>query len=118
MSVPEGSQHTHTQRQRHALRSLSTSAPAGASVITVEEHWCQRVFLGRGCDIDMSVDVPGGAIRDEVVAGLSTTAKIANPGEEKAVFMRRIMVHTIEETPRHAGHADILREQIDGATGL
>jgi len=24
----------------------------------------------------------------------------------------------IEETARHAGHADILREQIDGATGL
>jgi len=90
-------------------------------VITVEEHWFRRVFLGKGCDIDMSVDVPGGAIRDEVLAGrpsLSTTAKIANPGEEKAVSMRRIMVHTIEETPRHAGHADILREQIDGATGL
>jgi hypothetical protein len=26
-------------------------------------------------------------------------------------------VHMIEETGRHAGHADILREQIDGATG-
>jgi len=24
----------------------------------------------------------------------------------------------IEETARHAGHADILREQIDGSTGL
>jgi hypothetical protein len=45
-------------------------------VITGEEHWFQRVFLGRGCDIDMSVDVPGGAIRDEVVAG--TTSGIAD----------------------------------------
>jgi hypothetical protein len=26
-------------------------------------------------------------------------------------------VHMIEETARHVGHADILREQIDGATG-
>lgn len=33
------------------------------------------------------------------------------------VTMRWIMIHMIEETARHAGHADILREQIDGATG-
>jgi hypothetical protein len=32
--------------------------------------------------------------------------------------LRWIVVHMIEETARHAGHADILREQIDGATGL
>jgi hypothetical protein len=33
------------------------------------------------------------------------------------VTMRWIVVHMIEETARHAGHADILREQIDGSTG-
>jgi uncharacterized damage-inducible protein DinB len=33
------------------------------------------------------------------------------------VSMRWIYVHMIEETARHAGHADILREQIDGTTG-
>jgi Protein of unknown function (DUF664) len=31
--------------------------------------------------------------------------------------MRWLLVHMIEETARHAGHADILREQIDGSTG-
>jgi uncharacterized damage-inducible protein DinB len=31
--------------------------------------------------------------------------------------LRRIMIHMIEETARHAGHADILREIIDGVTG-
>lgn len=31
--------------------------------------------------------------------------------------MRWILVHMIEETARHAGHADILRERIDGAVG-
>ncbi|MGW7514456.1 DinB family protein [Streptomyces sp. NPDC054796] len=31
--------------------------------------------------------------------------------------MRWILVHMIEETGRHAGHADILRERIDGSTG-
>jgi uncharacterized damage-inducible protein DinB len=31
--------------------------------------------------------------------------------------LRWILVHMIEETARHAGHMDIIREQIDGATG-
>jgi hypothetical protein len=34
------------------------------------------------------------------------------------VSLRWIYVHMIEETARHAGHADILREQLDGATGV
>ncbi|MCO1597178.1 DinB family protein [Micromonospora sp. RHAY321] len=33
------------------------------------------------------------------------------------VSLRWILVHLIEETARHAGHADILRELTDGATG-
>jgi hypothetical protein len=35
----------------------------------------------------------------------------------REVSLRWIYVHMIEETARHAGHADILREQIDGTTG-
>jgi uncharacterized damage-inducible protein DinB len=31
--------------------------------------------------------------------------------------LRWILVHMIEETARHAGHMDIIREQIDGAIG-
>jgi uncharacterized damage-inducible protein DinB len=34
------------------------------------------------------------------------------------VSLRWIYTHMIEETARHAGHADILREQTDGATGF
>ena len=33
------------------------------------------------------------------------------------VTMRWVLVHMIEDTVRHAGHADILRELIDGGTG-
>lgn len=33
------------------------------------------------------------------------------------VSLRWVYVHMIEETARHAGHADILREQTDGAVG-
>ena len=31
--------------------------------------------------------------------------------------LRWILVHMTEETARHAGHADIIRELIDGTTG-
>jgi uncharacterized damage-inducible protein DinB len=31
--------------------------------------------------------------------------------------LRRVLLHLIEETARHAGHADLLREAIDGTTG-
>jgi hypothetical protein len=33
------------------------------------------------------------------------------------VNLRWILMHLLEETARHAGHADIIREQRDGATG-
>jgi uncharacterized damage-inducible protein DinB len=35
----------------------------------------------------------------------------------EAFTLRWIMLHLIEETARHNGHADLLRESIDGATG-
>jgi uncharacterized damage-inducible protein DinB len=34
-----------------------------------------------------------------------------------SVSMRWVLIHMIEETARHAGHMDILRELIDGSTG-
>ncbi len=33
------------------------------------------------------------------------------------VTLRRVLIGMVEETARHAGHMDILREQIDGAVG-
>jgi uncharacterized damage-inducible protein DinB len=40
------------------------------------------------------------------------------PEERRAVTLHRILVHMLAETQRHAGHADIVRELIDGAAGL
>jgi len=40
------------------------------------------------------------------------------PAERNEVTLHRILVHMIAETHRHAGHADIVRELIDGAAGL
>jgi hypothetical protein len=35
----------------------------------------------------------------------------------EAVTMRWVLIHMVEETARHAGHVDILRELIDGMAG-
>jgi uncharacterized damage-inducible protein DinB len=40
------------------------------------------------------------------------------PEEHREVTLHRILVHMIAETHRHAGHADIVRELIDGLVGL
>ncbi len=49
--------------------------------------------------------------------GLDTLAK--RPRRDGSVgTLRWIMVHLIEEYARHAGHADLIRESIDGATDL
>jgi uncharacterized damage-inducible protein DinB len=39
------------------------------------------------------------------------------PGRNE-VTLHRILIHMIAETDRHAGHADIVRELVDGAAGL
>lgn len=59
------------------------------------------------------------AISDDIVGGcdnLDARAAIA-PFDPPPVSMRWVLVHMIEETGRHAGQADILREQIDGVVG-
>ena len=40
------------------------------------------------------------------------------PDERSEVTLHTILVHVITDTDRHAGHADIVRELIDGAAGL
>jgi len=38
-------------------------------------------------------------------------------GDDRRTTLHRVLVHMIQETGRHAGHADILREMIDGSAG-
>jgi len=40
------------------------------------------------------------------------------PEEHRHPTLHTLLVHTIQETARHAGHADIIRESIDGTAGL
>jgi uncharacterized damage-inducible protein DinB len=52
--------------------------------------------------------------RQVVTATPDLTARAARGGP---VTLRWILLHMIEETARHAGHADFLREAADGAVG-
>jgi uncharacterized damage-inducible protein DinB len=40
------------------------------------------------------------------------------PPDRRVVTLHQILVHLVAETARHAGHADIVREEIDGAAGV
>jgi hypothetical protein len=53
----------------------------------------------------------------EVAARFALEDSVPHPRLGR-VSLRWIYVHMIEETARHAGHADILREQVDGASGV
>lgn len=48
---------------------------------------------------------------------IATWADLAEPGPRRGASRRWTLTHMIEETARHAGHADILRELTDGNTG-
>jgi len=49
--------------------------------------------------------------------GLDTLARRPR-GDGSVASLRWILVHLIEEYARHAGHADLIREAVDGATDL
>jgi uncharacterized damage-inducible protein DinB len=63
----------------------------------------------RECDVSRVIVADTASLDELTVVPIS--------GYAAPVSLRWILVHMIEETARHAGHADILRELIDGATG-
>jgi Protein of unknown function (DUF664) len=54
---------------------------------------------------------------DAIVAAASLDDPCRNLARGAPVNLRWVLAHLLEETARHAGHADILRELIDGQTG-
>lgn len=61
------------------------------------------------------------AFSDATISALPLDARGAVPWwpqGRREVSLQRIIVHVISDTTRHAGHADILREAVDGAAGL
>jgi uncharacterized damage-inducible protein DinB len=107
----------------------------------VERNWFRRVFAGeqappiydpqadpRGPDGGFEL-AEGSTLRDALATWRAEIARarehcagraLADTGRfmEQDVNLRWIYVHMIEEYARHNGHADLLRERIDGATGV
>lgn len=96
-----------------------------------ESLWVLRRFAGRADPLPDEVvhpdDTLAGAIAtyrttwkqvDSVVAAAPTLDQLCQEvSDEAPVNLRWVLMHLLEETARHAGHADILRELIDGHTG-
>jgi Protein of unknown function (DUF664) len=105
----------------------------------VERRWFRLRFAGEDVAVRRSDDDPGADFRIEpgdtvasvlvsyrdavadaqrITAGasLDDLSKSESPHYGR-VSLRWILVHMIEETARHAGHLDLMREQIDGTTG-
>jgi hypothetical protein len=106
----------------------------------LERYWFRVVFHGEDIDLifdfteDADADLHPGpdltvpaairmwqsevaVARDVVDQAASLDAIAARERHGAAVNLRWILVHMIEEYARHCGHADILRERIDGTTG-
>jgi uncharacterized damage-inducible protein DinB len=105
----------------------------------VENWWFSTCFHGDEDPLPYSSDDPDADFRvgdHETVAGviafyrseIHKSNKVvaeasaledmsAIPARDARRSLRWILVHMVEETARHAGHADITRELIDGSTG-
>jgi len=61
----------------------------------------------------------GRAAMTELLAGpLDATGEVPWWRPNGRVTVHRVAVHVVAEVARHAGHADILRELVDGAAGM
>jgi hypothetical protein len=121
--------------------------PTGMSALGIIKHlgwvergWFRDVFAGE--DVD-AIDVDGDNSAEFAIGGGDTVASVlafyraeieATRGIAREaptldalsvrqtefgehVSLRWIMVHMLEETARHAGHLDLMREEMDGQVG-
>ena len=120
--------------------------PSGTSLLGIVKHlayvergWFQRVWAGQEITVPWTDEDPDADWRIEpdettkdvldlyegecarsreiVAAASSLDEAVVHPRWKEELSLRWILTHMLEETARHVGHADILREQLDGATG-
>jgi hypothetical protein len=86
-------------------RAFSEAVTDPAAVQAAWDNWNYEVAFAERF-VDQATDL--GVTRPYVGRG----------GHHGQVFLREVLVHMIEEYARHIGHADLLRERIDGRVGL
>jgi uncharacterized damage-inducible protein DinB len=67
--------------------------------------------------LDESIEVSNRVIADALAGPVGMAALSEAPEDGQRFSLRWILCHLIEEYARHNGHADLLREAIDGTTG-
>ncbi|MGH3299287.1 MAG: DinB family protein, partial [Trebonia sp.] len=124
--------------RRRLVPSLTTMLGLVSHAAAVERNWFQHYLGGKPREEitgnargdDPSWDVGAGqtiagviaqfedacAASRQIAAGF-TLDKTVPRDQQGQVSLRWIYVHIIREHARHIGHADILREQIDGSAG-
>jgi Protein of unknown function (DUF664) len=111
--------------------------PSGTSLLWLARHmaraeslWFEVRFAGREPSVaddtvgpDDTVQAALDAYRgvwsrtDAIVTGSALDDRCRKPDAGDPPTLRWVLAHLLQETARHAGHADILREQVDGAVG-
>ena len=114
---------------------------SGTNILGLIQHLAvaERVWFGHDLlgseldrDPDFTMEVPAERSAEQVLADYrdaiqASDAAIRAVGDPAALMvqpvdgtrlsLRWLLAHATSETARHAGHADILREQLDGVTG-
>ncbi|MBA2774067.1 MAG: DinB family protein, partial [Nocardioidaceae bacterium] len=124
-------------RQRLTPSPLTSIAGIVSHLIWVERYWFDDVLGGGEVSYPWDDEHPDAdweqgdtrslvelldhyeavcATSREVVADLELE-HIPAPASDRPISVRATLLHMIEETARHAGHIDILRELTDGVTG-
>lgn len=115
---------------------LITVASLASHLRWVERYWFSEVLGGipheapytkenPDGDFTVAADLPLDRLlaeyADECEASRDVVAKLdldtEVPHKEGLLSVRWVVLHMIEETARHAGHLDIVRENLDGAVG-
>lgn len=102
-------------------------------LVVSERYWFAHHVAGElDEDWAFGMEVPPTVSADEVFAAYrgaiaasneiirrvgDPEALTARPVHDRPLPLRWVMAHTVTEIARHLGHADIIREQIDGTTG-
>ncbi len=129
--------------EQMARRSVEPSSMSLLGLVRhmaeVERGWFRRRMAGqdaprlwgpRGADADWEgaaadpglVESAWAAWREEVAFSDQFVAQTPDLGhvaeyDGERISLRELLVHMVEEYARHNGHADLLRERIDGRTG-
>ncbi|GAA2342259.1 DinB family protein [Dactylosporangium salmoneum] len=117
---------------------LSTVAGLVQHLTAVESYWFERVVAGldtpmRWTDEDPDLEWrrrPGAGLAEalseyraqcdvsrRLAAGLDPSALCEGRRHGRQVSVRWVLLHMIEETARHNGHLDAVRELVDGVVG-